>query len=179
MCLVWGDCVSETRKTDSSEAIAISDENEKYVTETAPRGTPSELTLGQPGSAQRMIAWSSFFFALLQSVCTFFATVNGFRRVIGLSSLVVSAGVRTDIGRWHQNWIRLSMLGLALLGSLFNLTALMQVRRLRNRPASRWRQRPLSPHQIRMEQIQLVLSFAALVLIGLEEYLHFHMRGHL
>jgi hypothetical protein len=152
--------VSETRRADFSEAIAVSDES-------------------QPGNAQRTIAWSSFFFALLQSVCTFFATVNGFRLAIGMGSLVVSAGVRTDIGRWHQNWVRLSMLGLALLGSLLNLAVLMQIRYLRNRPASRWRQRPLSPHEIRMERVQLVLSLATLVLIGGEEYLHLHMHGHL
>jgi hypothetical protein len=171
--------VSETRSANFSESIAVSDENEKYVVETAPRGALSELPANQPGSAQPTIAWSSFFFALLQSVCTFFASVNGFRLVIGMSSLIVSAGVRTDIGRWHQNWVRLSMLGLALLGSLLNLTILMRVRRLRNRPASRWRQRPLSPHQIRMERIQMVLSLVTLVLIGVEEYLHSYMHGHL
>jgi hypothetical protein len=171
--------VSETRSAVFSEAIVVSAENEKYAIVTAPRGVLSELPASQPGSAQRTIAWSSFFFALLQSVCTFFATVNGFRLVIGMSSLVVSAGVRTDIGRWHQNWVRLSMLGLALFGSLLNLAVLTQVKYLRNRPASRWRQRPLSPHGIRMERVQLALSLATLVLIGVEEYLHLHMHGHL
>ncbi len=155
--------MSETRSANLSEAIAvISVSDESHL-----------------GSAQRTIAWSSFFFALLQSVCTFFATVNGLRLVIGMGSLVVSAGVRTEIGWWHQNSVRLSMLGLALLGSLLNLAVLMQVRHLRNRPASRWRQRPLSPHEIRMERVQLVLSLATLILIGSEEYLHLHMHGHL
>ncbi len=171
--------MSKTRSADLSEAIAVSDRPEKYVVETPPRGALSELSASQPGSAQRTIAWSSFFFALLQSVCTFFATVNGFRLVIGMSSLAVSAGIRTDIGRWHQNWVRLSMLGLALLGSFLNLAVLMQVRYLRNRAASQWRQRLLTPHQIRMERIQMILSLATLVLIGVEEYLHLHMHGHL
>ena len=81
--------------------------------------------------------------------------------------------------RFHQDWIRVPMIGLALLGSLLNLVILMQVRHLRNRPASRWRQRPLSPHKIRMERVQMVLSLATLILIGLEEYLHFRWCGHL
>jgi hypothetical protein len=171
--------VSKTSIADFDEAIAVCDENEKYVVETAPRGALPELPANQPGRAQRTIAWSSFLFALLQSICTFFVAVNSLRLAIGLGSLIVSAGVRADIGRWHQNEVRLSMLGLALLGSLLNLAILMQVRYLRNRPASRWRQRPLSPHQIRMERIEMVLSLATLVLIGVEEYLHFHMHGHL
>jgi len=72
-------CAHYIRNADFSEAIAVSDENEKYVIETAPREALSELPVSQPGSAQR--------------------TVNGFRLVIGMSSLVVSAGIRSDIGR--------------------------------------------------------------------------------
>jgi hypothetical protein len=56
---------------------------------------------------------------------------------------------------------------------------LAQVRHLRNRPASQWRRIPLSPHKIRMERVQIVLSIATLVLIGLEEYLHLRWCGHL
>jgi hypothetical protein len=61
------------------------------------------------------------------------------------------------------------MMVLALLGSSLNL---IQIRHLRNRPASRWRQRALSPNRIRVERVQMALSFATLVLIGVEEYLH-------
>jgi hypothetical protein len=70
------------------------------------------------------------------------------------------------------------MIGFALIGSLLNLAVLAQVRRLRHRPASRWRQVSLSRRQIRMERVQLILSIATLVLIGIEEYLHFHLRHH-
>ena len=83
------------------------------------------------------------------------------------------------LDRFHADWIRLPMIGLALIGSLLNLVILAQIRRLRHRPASQWRQVPLSRHQIRMERVQLVLSVATLVLIGIEEYLHFHLRHHL
>ena len=131
------------------------------------------------GNAQGVIAWSSFFFALLQSICTFFAAFNGLRLVIGISSLAITAGVGAALDRFHADWIRIPMIGLALLGALLNLAVLVQVRRLRNRPASRWRQVPLSPRKIQMERIQLTLSIATMSLIAIEEYLHFQWVHHL
>ncbi len=171
--------MSKTGSAALSKDVAVFDKPETYVAETRSRDTLSRLLPSQFGRVQDAIVLSSFFFAILQSICTFFIAVNGLRFAIGLSSLAVSAGVGMTIGRWHQNWSRLSMLGLALLGSSLNLAVLIQVRHLRKRPASRWRQRPLSPHQIRMERIQMVLSLATLVLIGSEEYLHFCTHGHL
>ena len=140
---------------------------------------PSQLTPAGNHSAQGVIVWSSFFFAVLQSICTFFAAVDGLRLVIGVGSLAVSAGIGTAMDRFHQDWIRVPMMVLALLGSSLNLMILMQIRHLRNRPASRWRQRPLSPSRIRMERVQMALSLATLVLIGVEEYLHLRWCGHL
>ena len=139
----------------------------------------SQLTPAGYDSAQAVIVWSSFFFAVLQSICTFFAAVDGLRLVIGVGSLAVSAGIGTAMDRFHQDWIRVPMMVLALLGSSLNLMILMQIRHLRNRPASRWRQRPLSPSRIRMERVQMALSLATLVLIGVEEYLHLRWCGHL
>src|SRR5271165_222221 len=130
-------------------------------------------------TARRAIAWSGFFFALLQSICTFFAALDGLRLVIGIGSLAISAGVAAMLDRLHADWIRIPMIALALIGSLLNLVILAQVRRLRHRAASQWRQVPLSPHKIRIERAQLILSIATLVLIGIEEYLHFHGRHHL
>ena len=139
----------------------------------------SQLTPAGNDSAQGVIVWSSFFFAVLQSICTFFAAVDGLRLVIGVGSLAVSAGIGTAMDRFHQDWIRVPMVVLALLGSSLNLMILMQIRHLRNRPASRWRQRPLSPSRIRLERVQMALSLATLVLIGVEEYLHLRWCGHL
>jgi hypothetical protein len=129
--------------------------------------------------AQGVIGWSSFLFAVLQSICTFFAAVDGLRLVIGVGSLAISAGIGTALDWFHRDWIRVPMMVLALLGSSLNLLILMQVRRLRNRPASRWRQLPLSPKKIRMERVQIILSLATLVLIGIEEYLHLGWSHHL
>jgi hypothetical protein len=128
----------------------------------------------QRASSHGVIAWSSFFFVLLQSVCTFFAALDGLRVVIGVGALasVVEAGKFWD--RFHTDWIRVPMVALALAGSLLNLIILMRVRRLRNRPAAQWRQLPLIPRKRRMERVQLVLSLLTLALIVMEEIGHWH-----
>ncbi|HEY6412777.1 MAG TPA: hypothetical protein VIX42_03770 [Edaphobacter sp.] len=136
-------------------------------------------TTADTRDAQGVIAWSSFFFALLQSICTFFAALDGLRLVIGISSLAVATWASSVLDKLHADWIRIPMVGLALVGSLLNLAILMQIRRLRSRPASQWRQKEVSPGKIRTERMQMVLSITTLVLIGVEEYLHFRMCHHL
>jgi hypothetical protein len=122
---------------------------------------------------QSLIAWSSFFFALLQSICGAFVAIDGLRVVLGIGSLALSTGVAAAMDGFHVDWIRIPMMAIALLGSLLSLGILMHVRHLRNRPAAQWRKKPLSLHQRRMERLQMVLSVTALVLLGVEEYLHF------
>jgi hypothetical protein len=137
-------------------------------------GVPRQIISRDDDRTRGVIAWSSFFFALLQSICTFFLALSGARLVIGIGSVVLSAGIGAALDKLHANWIRLPMMGLALLGSLLNLAVLIQIRSLRSRPASRWRQRPLSPKEVRMERMQWFLSFATLILIAIEEYLHWN-----
>ena len=124
-----------------------------------------------------VVAWSSFLFALLQSVCTFFAAANGLRFAVGLGSLVLSAGAGAMVDRFHADALRIPMVGLALAGSLLNLAILAQVRRLRRRGASQWRQHPPSARKLRAERLQIVLSVATLVLVAVEEGLHYHYHG--
>jgi hypothetical protein len=131
------------------------------------------------GSGRRAVAWSSFIFALLQSVCTFFAAVDGLRLIIGIGSLAIAAEFGAVLDKLHTNWIRVPMLVLALSGAILNLIVLAQVRYLRNRPASQWRRQALSPGKIRMERLQLVLSIATLILIAIEEYFHFGLQHHI
>jgi hypothetical protein len=137
-----------------------------------PEGGLSQGIFPEDGHTRGVIGWSSFFFALLQSICTLFLAVSGVRLVIGIGSAVLSAGAVAALDKVHANWIRLPMIGLALLGSLLNLAVLIQMRNLRSRPASRWRQRPLSAKETGMERIQWVLSMATLILIAIEECLH-------
>jgi hypothetical protein len=128
--------------------------------------------------AQSGIAWSSFVFSVLQSVCTFFAALDGLRLVIGAGALAAAtqAGVRWD--HLHQNWIRIPMVAFALAGALLNLVILWQIWRLRNRPAAQWRRKPVPASKIRMERVQFVLSWITLVLIGVEEVTHFRTFHH-
>jgi hypothetical protein len=135
--------------------------------ETAAPILPDELVRNRG-----VIAWSSFFFALLQSICGAVVAITGLRVAIGIGALALSTGAGAAMVRFHTDAIRVPMIVLALLGSLLNLAILMHVRHLRNRPASQWRQKPLSIGQKRTELAQLVLSLATLVLIGVEEYLH-------
>jgi hypothetical protein len=126
-----------------------------------------------------VIAWSSFLFALLQSICGAIVAIDGLRLAIGIGALALSTGAGAAMVRFHTDAIRIPMVVIALLGSLLNLAILMHVRHLRNRPASQWRQKPLSLHQKRTELAQLLLSLATLVLIGLEEYLHLTLHHSL
>jgi hypothetical protein len=126
-----------------------------------------------------IIGWSSFGLALLQSICTLFAAVDGFRVMLGISSLLISASVGSFLDRIHSDWIRIPMILFALAGSLLNLAVLIQVRRLRNRSASKWRQIAPTRRKIRMEYLQLLLSVATLIFIGVEEFLHFRLFHHL
>lgn len=123
-----------------------------------------------------MLAWTSFSFALLQSICGFFVAVSGLRFLIGISSLAISASFAAKLDGFHANWIRIPMIGFALLGALLNLTIIIQIRYLRARPASQWRQHQPARRTLKMETLQIALSIATLVLVGIEEYLHFGYR---
>ncbi len=127
------------------------------------------------------IAASSLIFAALQSICAFFAAVDGLRLGIGIgiSSLILASSTADKIDSFHVDWLRVPMLALALTGSLLNLLVLWQVRRLRRNPAARWRQRPVSPRRLRMERVQLALSILTLALIAIEERQHLLWLGHL
>src|SRR5271156_2347750 len=128
---------------------------------------------------QGLIAWSGLLFALLQSICGAVVAINGLRVAIGIGSLVLSTGAGAAVVRFHGDAIRVPMIVLALLGSLLNLAILMHFRHLRHRPAAQWRVKPLSNREKRTELTQLILSLATLVLIGVEEYLHFGFHGSL
>ena len=134
-----------------------------------------ENAVSVPGA----VAWSSFFFALLQSVCTFFAAVDGLRLLIGFGAFAFSGLAGTVITGMHGTWLHEAMIALAFAGSLLNLVVLWQIRRLRRRPSAAWRVTPPSPKKIRMERLQFVLSILTLILIGFEESLHFHWHSYL
>jgi hypothetical protein len=119
-----------------------------------------------------IVLWSSFFFALVQSLCTAVLAVSGIRVVIGLSALAAAAGVHAPARGFHQDAIRIPMMILALGGSLLNLYVLWHIRRLRNRPSAQWRRQPLSPKKRRTERLQFALSILTLLLLLAEWITH-------
>lgn len=129
--------------------------------------------------ARPWLGWSSLLFAFLQSVCTFLMAMAGLRLVIGVGSLVLSTEAIAFIDHLHANWIRIPMVLLALIGTLLNLVAILQIRRLRKRPSSQWRQGLVEPQKLRMEQWQLGLGVATLVLLTMEEAFHLKLFHHL
>lgn len=148
------------------------------TTPVRPFSSKEDAARDNAAGVQGAIAWSSLLFALLQSVCTFFAAASGLRFVVGLGSLVLSASAGAMVDRFHADALRIPMVSLALIGSLLNLAILGQLRRLRRRPASLWRQQPPSARKLRMERLQIVLSVATLALLAVEELLHYHYNGH-
>jgi hypothetical protein len=125
------------------------------------------------------VSWSSLLFAFLQSVCTFLMAMAGLRLLIGVGSLTLSAEVTAFVDHLHANWLRVPMIGLAFVGAALNLIAIMQIRRLRARPASQWRQVPLAAGKLRMERWQFALSLITFALIALEEAFHLQFFHHL
>jgi hypothetical protein len=129
-------------------------------------------------SGKAVIVGSSFLFAILQSICTVVVAINGIGIAIGAGSLAMSVGLGAALESFHQvTWLRVTFLVGALAGSLLTLALVLRARRLRARPASRWRIRPLTARQRRVEQWQLALSAASLLMVAVEEYLHFRL-GH-
>ncbi len=140
---------------------------------------PVQRDADRPQRARTAIAWSSLAFAVLQSVCTFFAAMNGLRVGIGLGSLALAASTTSAIDRFHNGWLRAPMILLAVLGSILNLVVLWQIRRLRKLPSAQWRQTPEKPRKLRSERLQLVLSIVTLILVALEERQHLIWLHHL
>ena len=126
-----------------------------------------------------VIAWSSLLFAVLQSICTFFAAMDGLRTVVGIGALVLADSTAKLIDSFHVDWLRVPMLSVAAAGSLLNLLVLWQVRRLRSNPAARWRRQRVSARKLRMERAQIGLAVLTLVLVAVEEWQHLRWAGHL
>jgi hypothetical protein len=127
--------------------------------------------MATPSDRSWIVGWTSFVFALLQSLCTAFLAFSGVRLLFGVSMLFLASGL-SFAGRFHGNAIRRPMELLALAGALVNLYAIRRVRRLRNRPAAQWRVQPLSPQKLRSERLQTSLAVITLILLAVEVVEH-------
>jgi hypothetical protein len=120
----------------------------------------------------RLLNWSGIVFALLQSACTAVIAFSGLRVAIGLSALAAAAGIHAPAHGFHQDAIRIPMMVLAFLGAVLNLYVIGKVRRLRSRPASQWRQQPVTKKKLNSERFQIALSVLTLLLLAAEWITH-------
>lgn len=135
--------------------------------------TAERTAVTEPRTSSTWVACSSLFLAFIQSVCTAFVALSGLRLLVGAAAVASAAGVLGFVDRhFHIDAIRIPMVLLALVGALFNLVAVWQVRRLRARSASAWRQKAVSTGRLNSERRQLALSFLTLLLLAVEEWYH-------
>jgi hypothetical protein len=147
-----------------------------------PHSVESSANLGEePRKPSRFqwLNWSGFFLAFLQSVCSAFIALHGIRLLVGVGAVVLASSAWRLAERLHVDAIRIPMMLIALFGALLNLAALWQVRRLRRRSASAWRQQPLSTSKRRSESLQLALSLLTLLLLIAEGIAHYTLKGTL
>jgi hypothetical protein len=157
---------------DTTEALKITRTKTDRVVREAEGGQPAVLKAAPSMS----VVASSFLFSVLQSICTAIVALNSVRLAIGIGSLAMTTGLGAAMEHFHQiTWLRVMLLVGALSGSILTLGIVLRAIRLRNRPAARWRLRPLSRKQKRMELLQVSLSLLTLLLIVVEEYLHFRL----
>jgi len=138
-----------------------------------------EQVSAQTASRFQWVGWSSLFFAIVQSVCTAFVALSGLRLLLGAAAFTAAIGAMQVVDKIHADAIRVPMVMFALIGAVFNLVALWQVRRLRGRAASAWRQKTVSRSKFASEGFQLGLSLLTLVLLAVESYYHILNKGHL
>ena len=157
---------------DTTEALKSTRTNTDRVVREAEGGEPAVLKAAPSMS----VVASSVLFSVLQSICTAIVVLNSVRLAIGIGSLAMTTGLGAVMEHFHQiTWLRVTLLVGALSGSILTLGIVLRAIRLRNRPAARWRLRPLSIKQKRMELLQVSLSLLTLLLVVVEEYLHFRL----
>jgi hypothetical protein len=120
----------------------------------------------------KVLNWSSIIFAILQSACTAVIAISGLRVAIGLSALTAAAGIHAPAHGFHQNAIRIPMMALAFLGAVINIFVIWKVRNLRSKPASQWRQQPVTQKKLNSERFQIALVVLTLLLLAAEWITH-------
>lgn len=91
---------------------------------------------------------------------------------IGLSALAAAAGIHAPAKGFHQDAIRIPMLILAVAGAAVNLFVIWKIRKLRSKPASQWRQKPVPEAKLRSEHWQIALAVVTLLLVAAEWITH-------
>ena len=146
-------------------------EQTRNPAELSPSGTATS-SAKMPLVNTKLLNWSGIVFAILQSACTAVIAISGVRVAIGLSALAAAAGIHAPAHGFHQDAIRIPMMLFAFLGAVVNLYVVWKVRRLRSRPASQWRQQPVTQKKLNSERFQIALSILTLLLLAAEWITH-------
>ena len=137
--------------------------------------TPAEL---KPVKGRGLaIGITSFLFILLQSACTAFMAISGLRLLIGVGALAAATMGLNFLAALHGAALRIPMEIVAIAGSVVNLIAVQRVRRLRARPSSQWRLKPVTPKQLRSESWQIGLAVVTLLFVAIEWGFHIYLHG--
>src|SRR5712692_2345449 len=120
----------------------------------------------------KLLNWSGIVFAALQSACTAVIAISGVRVAIGLSALAAAAGIHAPAHGFHQDAIRIPMMALAFLGAIINLFVIWKIRNLRSKPASQWRQQPVTKKKLKSERFQIALAVLTLLFLAAEWITH-------
>ena len=129
------------------------------------------FTMDPPADAshprlRRFLAWCPFFATATQVVpCTFFIALSGYRIAIG-GLAVLAASCIGPFEAFHQSAVRIPFFVVAGGLSLLNLSMYFYAKRQRQAPAARWRMRPLSVRERRIQRIQLNSSLITLAMIA-------------
>jgi hypothetical protein len=102
--------------------------------------------------------------------------ISGLRLLIGVGSLAAAASGMKFLAALHGAALRIPMEMIAIAGSAVNLYAVWRVRRLRARPASQWRMKPVTGKQRRSESWQIGLAVLTLLLVAVEWGFHFYLH---
>src|SRR6266567_2795467 len=125
-------------------------QNSTRISQTGTSASRPKMLLAN----KKFLNWSSISFAILQS------------------ALAAAAGIHAPARGFHQDAIRIPMMLLAFLGAVINLYVVWKVRRLRSRPASQWRQQPVTRKKLNSERFQIALSILTLLLLAAEWVTH-------
>jgi hypothetical protein len=142
--------------------------------------SPSAATAPPPEESLaklKLLTWSSVFFAILQSVCSAFIALSGVRLLIGIGAFAAASSALKFADRMHISAIRIPMMLIALVGSVWNLVALWRVWSLRRRPSSAWRLQTVPKQKKRSEHLQFALSLLTLLLLAAESFFHYVVLG--
>ena len=139
-------------------------------TTTRDRVDPDEASRERykPISRAAWLGTGSLFVACIEALCALLLAISKLGILLAFTSFLSTV----IISRFHDDRLRVPVLGLALFAALINLFVLWNWQRLRNAPAAAWRKRPLTLRQRWQLAAVLFTSIATVVLVLGEFWIH-------